>query len=93
MVENTLFLTIKQKWFDKILSGEKTIEFREVKPYYEHKFKRNYSKILLQAGYSPKSNRLEAEIILIEKKLITFPEQLFEMECFCIHLKNPNKLR
>ena len=29
--KDILFLTIKRKWFDKILSGEKTIEYREVK--------------------------------------------------------------
>lgn len=28
---------IKQKWFDQILSGEKTQEFREVKPFNEKK--------------------------------------------------------
>lgn len=30
----TLHLTLKQKWFDLILSGEKTEEYREIKPYW-----------------------------------------------------------
>ena len=30
----TLPLTLKKKWFDMILSGEKTEEYREVKPYW-----------------------------------------------------------
>ncbi len=30
-------LIIKQKWFDQILSGEKTQEFREIKPFTEKK--------------------------------------------------------
>ena len=29
-----LTLTIKKKWFDMILSGEKKEEYREIKPYY-----------------------------------------------------------
>jgi len=90
-----LYLTIKKKWFDKILSGEKAIEFREVKPYYDSKFKNQYTKILLQAGYSKTAPQLTADILFVEKKVILFPEKLFEMECYCIHLHNPklfNKL-
>jgi len=30
----TLKLTLKKKWFDMILSGEKTEEYREIKPYW-----------------------------------------------------------
>ena len=30
----TLHLTLKKKWFDMIASGEKTEEYREVKPYW-----------------------------------------------------------
>ena len=28
-----LYLTLKKKWFDLIASGEKTKEFREIKPF------------------------------------------------------------
>lgn len=31
-------LTIKKKWFDMILSGEKKEEYREIKPYYSTRF-------------------------------------------------------
>ncbi len=34
-----LILPIKKKWFDMILSGEKKEEYREVKPYYQTRFK------------------------------------------------------
>lgn len=34
----TLTLTIKRKWFDMILSGEKKEEYREVKKYYDDRF-------------------------------------------------------
>lgn len=30
----TLHLTLKKKWFDMIASGEKTEEYREIKPYW-----------------------------------------------------------
>lgn len=30
----TLHLTLKKKWFDMILSGEKKEEYREIKPYW-----------------------------------------------------------
>ena len=32
-------LPIKKKWFDMILSGEKKEEYRELKPYYQSRFK------------------------------------------------------
>ena len=33
-----LVLTLKKKWFDMILSGVKTEEYREMKPYWETRF-------------------------------------------------------
>lgn len=35
-----LVLPIKKKWFDMIRSGEKKEEYREIKPYYERRFKK-----------------------------------------------------
>ena len=32
--DKILHLTLKKKWFDMILSGEKTDEYREIKPYW-----------------------------------------------------------
>lgn len=34
-----LTLPIKKKWFELILSGEKTEEYREIKPYYTVRFR------------------------------------------------------
>ncbi len=34
-----LVLPIKKKWFDMILFGEKKEEYREIKPYYQTRFK------------------------------------------------------
>lgn len=33
-----LTLTIKRKWFNMILSGEKREEYRDIKPYYDARF-------------------------------------------------------
>lgn len=38
-----LILPIKKKWFDMILSGEKKEEYREVKPYYTSRIKKEFS--------------------------------------------------
>lgn len=35
---NILHLTLKKKWFDLILAGEKIVEYREVKPYWIKRF-------------------------------------------------------
>lgn len=35
-----MILTIKKKWFDMILSGEKTEEYRAIKPYYTARFRK-----------------------------------------------------
>jgi hypothetical protein len=92
MDEKILFLTIKKYWFDKILSGEKTIEYREYKKYYINKFKNNYTHIILQAGYNKNSPRLKAKIINIEIKKINIQDidnSLFidVKKYFLIHLK------
>lgn len=39
-----LTFNLKKEWFEKIKSGEKTHEYREVKPYWINRFK-NYFKI------------------------------------------------
>jgi hypothetical protein len=39
-MKNVLHLTLKKKWFDMVLSGEKTEEYREIKPYWIDRFLR-----------------------------------------------------
>lgn len=90
--KTTLFLTIKRYWFDKILSGEKTIEYREYKDYYHKKFcNTNYKDIVLQAGYSKTAPRLKARIKMVDVDSIDCKTDLFSgnMDVYCIHLGNP----
>lgn len=37
-----IILTIKKKWFDMILSGEKKEEYREIKPYYDTRLPKEF---------------------------------------------------
>lgn len=36
--ENTLHLNLKRKWFDMVLNGEKTEEYRDIKPFWDKRF-------------------------------------------------------
>lgn len=42
---NDMILTLKKQWFDMIISGEKTEEYREIKPYWEKRFLHYFGKI------------------------------------------------
>ena len=44
--EKVLTLTVSKEWFDMILSGEKTEEYREIKPYWIARLFRNNSNIV-----------------------------------------------
>ena len=41
-----LIFPLKKQWYEKIKSGEKTIEYREVKPYWNKRIKNEVSKLL-----------------------------------------------
>ncbi len=75
-----LTLPIKKKWFDMILSGEKTEEYRELKPYYASRFCNLFGfskvinafkneteprKIIFRNGYSNNSPSFIAECSLL----------------------------
>lgn len=48
-----LHLTLKKRWFDMIASGEKTEEYREIKPYWEKRLRgRIYDAVSFRNGYS-----------------------------------------
>lgn len=49
-----IILPIEKRWFDMIKSGIKTEEYREIKPYYDSRFKKVGSEFLvkLRNGYS-----------------------------------------
>lgn len=51
-----LTLPIKKKWFDMILSGEKKEEYREIKPYYNSRFRHAWQGSLI-GGRAPRKIR------------------------------------
>ena len=67
-----LILPIKKKWFDMIVSGEKREEYREIKPYYEKRFKKLgilddrgcgwFGDLLLRNGYSGDSPTIKVRV-------------------------------
>lgn len=72
-----LILPIKKKWFDMILNGEKKEEYREIKPYYDIRFKNTFGgsifcgsenlhieQIMFRNGYSDNSPSFIADCSL-----------------------------
>lgn len=61
-----LTLPIKKKWFDMILSGEKKEEYREIKPYYDSRFKK------IDVEYDPEEDRMVEEYLIDPFRRIIF---------------------
>jgi hypothetical protein len=66
----TLHLTLKKKWFDMILSGEKKEEYREMKPYWAERLKdkvhsvfKDYDTITFKNGYSANAPEMVVELL------------------------------
>ena len=53
MTENTIHLNLKRKWFDMILSGEKTEEYRDIKPFYDKRFEPLFPTIIRNEVFYP----------------------------------------
>ena len=52
----SLQLTLHRQWFNDILSGQKTIEYREIKPHWTKRIAgRQYDEIHFRNGYQPQS--------------------------------------
>lgn len=69
---NILHLTIKKKWFDMILSGEKTEDYREITPYWNVRILgKKFDAVLIRNGY-----KKDAPEILVELQKIV-------MRCGC----------
>jgi ASC-1-like (ASCH) protein len=67
-----LHLTLMKKWFDLIKSGEKKVEYREIKPYWTKRlFDKEgkpikYDFILFRNGYSKDSPKMMVEFLGIK---------------------------
>ena len=60
-----LTLPIKKKWFDMIKSGEKKEEYRDIKPYYDSRFKidepylSDFDYVVFRNGYRKDSPKIK----------------------------------
>ena len=61
-----LTLTIKKKWFDMIVSGQKKEEYREIKPYYTSRFREikmfDIITVIFRNGYKKDSQSLKCKV-------------------------------
>ncbi|MBN8586644.1 MAG: ASCH domain-containing protein [Ignavibacteria bacterium] len=62
-----LHLSIYKKWFEEILCGTKTIEYRDIKPYYEKLLKNHYDEVKFVNGYGRERSFLVIKITKIIK--------------------------
>lgn len=62
-----LHLTLKKKWFDKVQSGEKKEEYREIKPYWNVRLDKQYDAVRFKNGYSKDSPYFLIELKSIKK--------------------------
>lgn len=53
MIENTLHLNLKRKWFDMILEGEKKEEYREIKPFWDKRLFHLFPQIIRNEVFYP----------------------------------------
>ena len=86
-----LYLTIKREWFDKILSGEKTIEYREVKRYWHCRLikKEQYVKfdyIIFKNGYSKNAPTIKIKHIKTERIYGYSTDLKIDKQVYAIHL-------
>lgn len=72
-----LLLVLKSEYFDAILRGEKTEEFRRVTPYWSKRLEgRTYDGLVLTRGYPPRNDltrRLELPWRGLTRQTITHP--------------------
>ena len=62
-MKETLHLTLHKRWFDAIARGEKTEEYREIKPFWEKRLSRGYSTIRFRNGYAKNAPEMEVEFL------------------------------
>ena len=81
----TLHLTLKKKWFDMILSGEKKEEYREIKEYWTNRLfeKEKFDVISFRNGYATNAPTMIIECLGITTGIpkvkwcdLDFPEEV-----------------
>ena len=95
-----LYLTLKKKWFDAIESGEKTVEYRRWKCYWERRLLdesgefRKFDKIIFRNGYGKNIPTIEADFVSIEQTWCPIDLNWGKYQlCFAINFKNAKRVK
>lgn len=85
MKNNTiLHLVLKHQWFDKIVSGEKTSEYRECSDYWNKRFTNaKYDTVVFHKGYTSTT----ATYKIVSIRITHAPNDLNAEKCWEIKLK------
>ena len=94
-----LIFPLKKEWYEKIRSGEKRIEYREVKPYWDKRIRSQYyfnnspdfNKCVLSLGYT--KQRLAADITDIQIIYGLHTDLHIPKNVYAIHLANVRELK
>ncbi len=86
-----LHLTLKRKWYDMIASGEKTEEYREIKPYWTTRLKdflvkRPFDYIIFKNGYGKDVPTMKVELKNIDFGTSNLKWADREEKCYVLHL-------
>jgi hypothetical protein len=75
MKSKTLHLVLKGVYFDQIKAGVKTVEYREIKPYWDNRLVgREYDQIKLRRGYQKNAETLLFRWLGYSEQAITHEE-------------------
>lgn len=87
---NILHLTLKKKWFDLIASGQKTIEYREMKLYWIRRLiGKNFDCIEFRNGYGKDVPKLTIEL---KEKALRTGEQILSDSISIFRPKNGEEI-
>lgn len=88
-----LHLTLKKKWFDMHLSGEKNIDYRDIKPYWTKRLfnkdgsPKDYDVIVMKNGYSKNAPELTAVFLGVYEGVCNIeiaPKEWENKKMYCI---------
>ena len=81
-----LYLPIKKKWFDMILSGEKKEEYRDIKSYYTSRFNKSFDIVEFRNGYGKNVPSFQIELLDIDIGLSQLKWCDVEYYCYILRL-------
>ena len=82
-MKKKLFLILKKHWFDEILAGRKSIEYRTFNEYWFNRLAgKNFTDVIFQCGYNKNAPRFTIPLLHIEIGID--PDTL--ADCFLLYL-------